>query len=99
MFQDKTLSCRDCGTQFIFTAGEQGFYLEKGLLNEPHRCPSCRSHRRRERMSSREGATIICASCGNQALVPFVPKLDRPVYCGACFANQRAPLAAGAGAK
>ena len=91
MFQDKTLQCRDCGTQFIFTAGEQGFYVEKGLLNEPQRCPTCRSNRRRERggAGGRETATIICASCGTRATVPFVPRLDRPVYCSACFSEQR----------
>ncbi len=45
-FSDKTISCRDCGTQFTFTSGEQEFYRTKGLLNEPTRCPSCRSQRR-----------------------------------------------------
>ena len=45
-FEDKTLTCRDCGSEFIFTAGEQGFYLEKGLLNEPQRCPTCRASRK-----------------------------------------------------
>src|SRR5690348_3494067 len=45
--QDKTLTCRDCSSTFIFTAGEQGFYIEKGLMNEPQRCPGCRANRRR----------------------------------------------------
>ena len=90
-FQDKTLICRDCGENFAFTAGEQGFYVEKGLMNEPQRCPNCRANRRRERTGSvtREGATITCASCGQEAQVPFVPRLDRPVYCGDCFTSQR----------
>jgi CxxC-x17-CxxC domain-containing protein len=90
-FQDKTLQCRDCGNQFTFTAGEQGFYLEKGLMNVPQRCPACRTNRRRERTGNvnREGTTITCASCGREAVVPFVPRLDRPVYCNDCFSNQR----------
>ena len=88
--RDKNLQCRDCGTTFVFTAGEQGFYLEKGLMNEPQRCPSCRTSRRRDRASvTRQAATIICASCGREATVPFVPRLDRPVYCADCFSNQR----------
>jgi CxxC-x17-CxxC domain-containing protein len=94
-FQDKTLVCRDCGERFVFTAGEQGFYLEKGLLNVPQRCPACRSNRRKERngnSAGREGATIVCASCGREAVVPFVPRLDRPVYCNDCFASQRTPI-------
>ena len=100
--QDKTLTCRECGNSFAFTAGEQGFYLEKGLMNEPQRCPVCRASRRRERntngdVASREASTITCASCGREATVPFVPRLDRPVYCADCFATQRteAPVRAG----
>ena len=41
-FADKTLTCRDCGQPFTFTAGEQEFYAEKGFTNEPTRCPDCR---------------------------------------------------------
>ncbi|MEP7041366.1 MAG: zinc-ribbon domain-containing protein, partial [Chloroflexota bacterium] len=40
MYADKTISCRDCGMDFVFSAGEQQFYAEKGLVNEPQRCPS-----------------------------------------------------------
>lgn len=39
------LVCRDCGEKFIFTAGEQEFYADKGFLHEPTRCPRCRSRR------------------------------------------------------
>ena len=98
-FQDKNLTCRDCASSFLFSAGEQEFYLEKGLLNEPQRCPNCRANRRRERSSVstavRESAIVTCASCGNPATVPFVPKLDRPVYCDDCFSTQRAPHSIG----
>ncbi len=41
-FQDKTLTCGDCGNEFTFTAGEQAFYNEKGFTNEPKRCKACR---------------------------------------------------------
>ncbi len=92
-FEDKTLTCRDCGADFVFTAGEQGFYLEKGLLNEPQRCPGCRASRRRERTVGssgvREMTAVVCAGCGSQTTVPFVPRLDRPVYCSSCFEKVR----------
>lgn len=39
---DKTLTCKDCGAEFVFTEGEQQFYAEKGFTNEPQRCPECR---------------------------------------------------------
>ncbi|NTU84473.1 MAG: hypothetical protein HGA45_34780, partial [Chloroflexales bacterium] len=45
-FVDKTLTCRDCGMDFVFTAGEQEFYASKGFVNEPTRCPSCRQARK-----------------------------------------------------
>ena len=45
-FQDKTIVCRDCGQEFIFSAGEQEFYQQRGLTNEPGRCPDCRRARK-----------------------------------------------------
>ncbi|MFV9503110.1 MAG: zinc-ribbon domain containing protein [Oscillochloridaceae bacterium umkhey_bin13] len=45
-FEDKTLTCRDCGMDFVFTAGEQEFYSSKGFINEPTRCPTCRQARK-----------------------------------------------------
>ena len=52
MFQDETLTCRDCGRQFVFTAGEQEFYQSRGLMNKPGRCPECRSARKQSRGDS-----------------------------------------------
>jgi CxxC-x17-CxxC domain-containing protein len=45
-FSDKTLTCKDCGQEFTWTAGEQEFYSSRGLMNEPGRCPTCRAARR-----------------------------------------------------
>src|SRR5437868_15393368 len=42
-FQDKTLTCRDCGQEFIWTAAEQEFYASRGLQNAPTRCPADRA--------------------------------------------------------
>jgi CxxC-x17-CxxC domain-containing protein len=110
-YADKTITCQDCGTEFVFTTGEQEFYAQKGFTNEPSRCPSCRQQRKasggrggsrnygerdsyggREggyRSGSREMHTAICASCGKEAQVPFVPRGDKPVYCSDCFQQQR----------
>jgi hypothetical protein len=46
---DKTLVCKDCGTEFVFTEGEQAFYAEKGFENEPQRCKECRIARKQQR--------------------------------------------------
>ncbi len=92
MYEDKTLVCKDCGAEFVFTAGEQEFYAEKGFQNEPTRCKTCRSARKASRPaagSSREMHEAVCANCGTTTQVPFVPKNDRPVYCSECFAARR----------
>ena len=41
MFEDKTLVCRDCGKEFVWTAGEQEFYASRGFENQIGRA-SCR---------------------------------------------------------
>ena len=90
-FVDKTLTCRECGAEFVFTAGEQEFFQSRGLLNEPGRCPGCRSARRRglAPRAEREYYDIVCDECGQEAKVPFQPRGDRPVYCNDCFAKHR----------
>ena len=51
MSADTTLTCRDCGQAFTFTAGEQDFYASRGF-SEPSRCPECRAARKAERDGS-----------------------------------------------
>ena len=89
---DKTIQCRDCATQFQFTVGEQQFYAGKGLMNDPARCPACRTARRslREAGGEREMHEVTCAQCGGVARVPFLPRNEKPVYCSACFEQVRA---------
>lgn len=47
--EDKSITCVDCGEEFLFTASEQAFYHERGLTNEPTRCRSCRERRKASR--------------------------------------------------
>ena len=91
MYEDKTLKCKECGADFIFTAGEQEFYAEKGFQNEPQRCKACRDARKNAAKPAREMFIATCASCGGEAKVTFQPSEDRPVYCSACFAKRRQP--------
>lgn len=85
MYEDKTLVCKTCGNEFVFTAGEQEFYAEKGLVNEPKSCKECRVARKNAARGAVEYHTTVCAACGGEAKVRFEPKGDRPVYCSACF--------------
>ena len=89
MYQDKTLVCKDCGAEFVFTAGEQEFYAEKGCQNEPQRCKNCRNARKNASKPQREMHTAICANCGKEAKIPFEPTSDRPVYCSDCYAAMK----------
>ncbi len=94
MFEDKTLACRDCGAEFIFSASEQEFYQEKGFANEPGRCPACRAARKAERGGGRPAGdrqmyTVNCDECGVETQVPFKPSGSRPVYCRDCFSKSR----------
>jgi CxxC-x17-CxxC domain-containing protein len=97
MYGDKALNCRECGAEFNFSAGEQAFYAAKGLLNEPARCPECRATRRArlsdngyDAVPRREMHPAVCAACGVETKVPFLPRGDRPVYCSTCFDRIRA---------
>ena len=45
---DKTIVCKDCSQEFVFTEGEQEFYKEKGFENEPQRCPDCRRAKKQQ---------------------------------------------------
>ena len=92
MYEDKTLVCKECGQEFVFTAGEQEFYAERGFQNEPQRCKACRDARKNAARGPREYFTAVCAACGGEARVPFEPKSDRPVYCSECFAKMRERL-------
>jgi CxxC-x17-CxxC domain-containing protein len=93
--EDKTLTCRDCGTHFAFTVRDQQFYAEKGFENEPQRCRDCRAQRkaRPQSGSAREMFDATCAQCGVATTVPFKPRGDRPIYCRSCFVAM-APAAA-----
>ena len=96
-YADKTLQCRDCGSDFVWTAGEQDFYESKHLANAPSRCPGCRAAAKRVREDGDRGRGVrpreffpaVCDRCGVQTQVPFMPRSDRPVYCSSCFDRVR----------
>ena len=67
MFEDKTLVCRDCGKEFVFTASEQQFFADKGFQNDPTRCHECRVARRNREnpnRAERQMYEVICDGCG-----------------------------------
>jgi len=60
MYEDKTLTCKECGAEFVFTAGEQEFYAEKGFTNEP--CSQCGGVARVP-FKPRDDRAVLCSEC------------------------------------
>ena len=95
-YRDKVLKCSECGAEFVFTAGEQAFFADKGFKNEPKRCKACKSKRGQTMNSgggggnfSRAETRTTCSQCGKETTVPFKPTQGRPVYCRECFQQRR----------
>jgi CxxC-x17-CxxC domain-containing protein len=96
-FSNRTMTCLDCKAPFIWTAGEQTFFRDKGFTHEPKRCQACRAQRKERGQATSEPAraesaqrqrvetSVNCERCGTRTTVPFVPTGARPVYCRPCF--------------
>ena len=92
-FQDRVLPCVDCGAEFVWTAGEQAFFADKGFKNEPKRCKACKTKRTDTSGPGsgfqRTETKTTCSQCGKETTVPFKPTQGRPVYCRECFQQRR----------
>ena len=77
-FSDKTLVCRDCGKEFIFSVGEQEFYKDKGFENDPVRCPECRTARKHAKVKGKKSfeplVEVTCDSCKQH--IEYIPIND-----------------------
>lgn len=103
-YTDKVLRCIDCGEEFIFSAGEQLFFADKGLRNDPKRCKPCKQKKNERIAANAQGyaqpfprerieVEVKCALCGVETTVPFRPTQGRPVYCRDCFLRMRSTSA------
>ena len=88
-FVDKVLKCADCGSDFVFTAGEQLFFFDKQFKNDPKRCKQCKAKRASSTASARPETRTVCSECGTETTVPFKPTQGRPVLCRSCFQQKR----------
>jgi CxxC-x17-CxxC domain-containing protein len=93
-FQDRVLTCVDCGGEFVWTAGEQQFFADKNFKNEPKRCKSCKIAKANQPTGGGFGrerveTTATCSACGTETTVPFRPTQGRPVFCKECFQSRR----------
>ncbi len=99
-FQDKVLKCADCGSDFVFTAGEQLFFYDKQFKNAPKRCKACKGKRSTSFSNAAPGnghskveTRTVCSHCGKETTVPFKPVQGRPVFCRECFQERRTSAA------
>ncbi len=106
-FEDTTIPCIDCNTNFVWTVGEQAFFRDKKLQNPPKRCKECKQAKN-ERLAAIAAAqasgvrqrievAVSCAKCGETTTVPFYPSQGRPVYCRSCFLEMNPSLLNGNG--
>ena len=85
MYEDKTLVCKECGAEFVFSAGEQEFYASRGFQNEPQRCKACRDKKKEASKAPREMHTAICAKCGKGVRVKTEVKDGKKIrVCAKC---------------
>jgi CxxC-x17-CxxC domain-containing protein len=101
-FEDTNIACIDCGKDFVWTAGEQNFFRDKGLQNPPKRCKECK-HAKNQRLNAILNANdtgikqkievaVHCAKCNDYTTVPFYPSQGRPVYCRSCYLEMNPTL-------
>jgi CxxC-x17-CxxC domain-containing protein len=85
--EDKVLICKECGNKFIWTAGEQKFFVDKGLQNSPKRCKICTAEYKNKLREKHPVWWIKCQTCYKKAEVPFEPKTE-DIYCEDCFKKE-----------
>jgi len=89
-YADKTITCADCGSEFVFTAREQEFYASRGLTNEPRRCPDCRRARKASRDSG--GGYSSGGGYGGGGGYSGEPRQMYPATCARCGQETQVPF-------
>ena len=88
-YSDRTLVCRECGSNFTFQSGEQAFFAARGLLNPPARCPACRNVRKAGGSPDADGYVPYgaFASFGGRT-----PRQMHPATCSTCGQMTEVPF-------
>ena len=89
-FQDKKLTCQECGMEFVWDASEQAYFAKKGFKEIPKRCRACREKRKIEREKEKEKEKeITCAKCGKKATTASETGEDEETICMDCFVKEQ----------
>jgi len=87
-YEDKQITCSDCGTAFTFSAEEQEQFASRGYTNEPKRCPTCRAARKQSTSGS---SSYGSGGYGNRSY-GSAPRQMFPVKCATCGKDTEVPF-------
>ena len=91
-YTDRGITCLDCGQEFVFTAGEQEFYAQKGFTNEPTRCPNCRRARKAGGGSDRGYGDRDSYGGGGRGGYSSGPREMHTTTCASCGREAQVPF-------
>jgi len=86
-FTNEPTRCPSCRQQRKASGGRGGYGARESYGSRDY--DDRESYGSSYSRGPREMHSATCASCGKEALVPFVPRGDKPVYCSDCFQQQR----------
>jgi CxxC-x17-CxxC domain-containing protein len=89
VFQDRSLTCVECGASFTFSADDQQYHADKGYTNEPKRCTACREARRSERRGAGGGGG---GGGGGGFGGGTMMRQMHPVVCAQCGVDTEVPF-------
>ncbi len=90
-YQDKSITCSDCGSTFVFSSAEQEQFASRGYTNEPKRCPTCREARKAQQFANGGSNYSSSGSYGNRSY-SAAPRQMYPIKCSACGKDAQVPF-------
>ena len=88
-FEDKKLTCEECGTEFVWDASEQAYFAKKGFKKVPKRCRACRAKKQMELQKEKENEKeITCTKCGKKAVTSAGIEENEEALCLECYLKE-----------
>jgi len=89
-FEDKKLTCEECGTEFIWDASEQAYFAKKGFKKVPKRCRACRAKKQIEiQQEKAKEKELTCIKCGKKGVVTANIDPDEEALCFDCYVKEQ----------
>jgi CxxC-x17-CxxC domain-containing protein len=91
-YQDRELTCVECGQPFTFSADDQSYHAQRGFTNDPKRCPSCREARRQSRDGGSYGSSGGYGGGGGGGGGGYSSRPMYDVVCASCGKQTQVPF-------